>query len=36
VRVRNPHGHDVPAYWWSTTAVPKTPDVRVLAPAAAA
>src|SRR5688572_16184687 len=33
VRVRNPHHHDVPAYWWSTTAVPQHPDTRVLVPA---
>jgi hypothetical protein len=36
VRVRNPHPRTVPAYWWSNTAVPETPDTRVLAPAAAA
>ncbi|MEU8690654.1 DUF5107 domain-containing protein [Streptomyces sp. NPDC048665] len=31
VRIRNPHEHPVPAYWWSNIAVPE--DVRVLAPA---
>lgn len=31
VRVRNPHEHPVPAYWWSNIAVPE--EVRVLAPA---
>jgi hypothetical protein len=33
VRVRNPHGHEVPVYWWSNAAVPQTPRTRVLAPA---
>ncbi|MDT7799366.1 MAG: hypothetical protein QOI78_2799 [Actinomycetota bacterium] len=33
VRIRNPHPHDVPVYWWSNIAVPQTPDTRVLAPA---
>jgi hypothetical protein len=36
VRVRNPHGWEVPAYWWSNAAVPLTADVRVLAPASSA
>lgn len=36
VRVRNPHGRTVPAYWWSNTAVPDTDRTRVLAPAEAA
>ncbi|MEW2624446.1 DUF5107 domain-containing protein [Streptomyces sp. NPDC048106] len=31
VRVRNPHEHPVPVYWWSNIAVPE--EVRVLAPA---
>ncbi|MEV7241832.1 DUF5107 domain-containing protein [Streptomyces sp. NPDC093248] len=31
VRIRNPHEHPVPAYWWSNIAVPE--DRRVLAPA---
>ncbi|CAL2069926.1 MULTISPECIES: DUF5107 domain-containing protein [Streptomyces] len=34
VRVRNPHEHPVPTYWWSNIAVPE--EVRVLAPAEAA
>lgn len=33
VRIRNPHPHDVPVYWWSNIAVAQTPDTRVLAPA---
>ncbi|GAB3158971.1 DUF5107 domain-containing protein [Amycolatopsis stemonae] len=33
VRIRNPHPHDVPVYWWSNTAVPQTPSTRVLVPA---
>jgi hypothetical protein len=33
VRIRNPHPHDVPVYWWSNIAVPQTADTRVLAPA---
>ncbi|MBN6040184.1 DUF5107 domain-containing protein [Amycolatopsis sp. 195334CR] len=33
VRVRNPHEHEVPLYWWSNIAVPQTPGTRVLAPA---
>ncbi|MGW2488062.1 DUF5107 domain-containing protein [Streptomyces sp. NPDC001606] len=31
VRIRNPHEHPVPAYWWSNTAVPE--ERRILAPA---
>ncbi|MFJ8276950.1 DUF5107 domain-containing protein [Streptomyces griseoviridis] len=34
VRVRNPHEHPTPTYWWSNTAVPE--DCRVLVPATAA
>ncbi|MFG2946870.1 DUF5107 domain-containing protein [Streptomyces adustus] len=34
VRVRNPHEHPVPTYWWSNIAVPE--ERRVLAPAAEA
>ncbi|MDH6696908.1 DUF5107 domain-containing protein [Streptomyces sp. MAA16] len=34
VRVRNPHQHPTPTYWWSNTAVPE--DRRVLVPATAA
>lgn len=33
VRVRNPHEHAVPVYWWSNTAVPENEHTRVLAPA---
>ncbi|MFF3018058.1 DUF5107 domain-containing protein [Streptomyces sp. NPDC057939] len=33
VRVRNPHEHPAPVYWWSNTAVPEDPGSRVLAPA---
>jgi len=33
VRVRNPWEHEVPAYWWSNAAVPRTDDMRVLVPA---
>jgi hypothetical protein len=33
VRVRNPHAHTVPVYWWSNTAVPEHPTTRVLVPA---
>ncbi|WP_318307643.1 DUF5107 domain-containing protein [Amycolatopsis solani] len=33
VRIRNPHPHDVPVYWWSNTAVPQTASTRVLVPA---
>ncbi|MFK0280571.1 DUF5107 domain-containing protein [Streptomyces sp. NPDC090499] len=31
VRVRNPHEHPVPGYWWSSTAVPE--DRRIVVPA---
>ncbi|MEU6328989.1 DUF5107 domain-containing protein [Streptomyces sp. NPDC047049] len=33
VRIRNPHHHTVPVYWWSNTAVPEGERTRVLAPA---
>ncbi|MGW2021046.1 DUF5107 domain-containing protein [Streptomyces decoyicus] len=33
VRIRNPHHHTVPVYWWSNTAVPEDKHTRVLAPA---
>lgn len=33
VRIRNPWEHEVPAYWWSNAAVPRTDDTRILAPA---
>ncbi|MFD3419407.1 DUF5107 domain-containing protein [Streptomyces decoyicus] len=33
VRIRNPHHHTVPVYWWSNTAVPENEHTRVLAPA---
>ncbi|MEU7004937.1 DUF5107 domain-containing protein [Nonomuraea sp. NPDC046570] len=33
VRIRNPHPHEVPVYWWSNIAVPETPGTRVIAPA---
>ena len=33
VRIRNPHDHTVPVYWWSNTAVPEDAHTRVLAPA---
>lgn len=33
VRVRNPNAFDVPAYWWSNTAVPQAPGTRVVVPA---
>lgn len=36
VRIRNPHDHDVPIYWWSNIAVPERTDVRVVTPADAA
>ncbi|MFE1765726.1 DUF5107 domain-containing protein [Streptomyces angustmyceticus] len=36
VRIRNPHHHTVPVYWWSNTAVPEDERTRVLAPADAA
>ncbi|WP_329205773.1 DUF5107 domain-containing protein [Streptomyces sp. NBC_00683] len=33
VRVRNPHEHPAPVYWWSNIAVPEDEHTRVLAPA---
>jgi tetratricopeptide (TPR) repeat protein len=33
MRIINPNEHEVPMYWWSNTAVPEKPEVRVLAPA---
>lgn len=33
VRLINPHGHEIPMYWWSNIAVPETPGTRVLVPA---
>ncbi|HEX5993741.1 MAG TPA: DUF5107 domain-containing protein [Jiangellales bacterium] len=36
VRIVNPNDHAVPMYWWSNTAVPQAPGVRVIAPAASA
>ncbi|WP_158895510.1 DUF5107 domain-containing protein [Amycolatopsis anabasis] len=36
VRLRNPHDHDVPAYWWSNIAVERGERTRVLAPAESA
>ncbi|MGW8884982.1 DUF5107 domain-containing protein [Streptomyces sp. NPDC055749] len=33
VRIRNPHEHPVPAYWWSNIAVPEDEGTRILAPA---
>jgi tetratricopeptide (TPR) repeat protein len=33
VRIRNPHQHDVPAYWWSNAAIKQTRQTRVLVPA---
>ncbi|GAB3494807.1 DUF5107 domain-containing protein [Amycolatopsis cihanbeyliensis] len=33
VRIRNPHPHTVPAYWWSNIAVKQEQGTRVLAPA---
>ncbi|WP_030412940.1 DUF5107 domain-containing protein [Streptomyces sp. NRRL S-1448] len=33
VRIRNPHHHTVPVYWWSNIAVPEEAGTRVLAPA---
>ena len=32
----NPHDQAVPMYWWSTIAVPETPETRVLIPAESA
>jgi tetratricopeptide (TPR) repeat protein len=33
IRILNPHRREVPMYWWSNTAVPESPNTRVLAPA---
>ncbi|MEU9122240.1 DUF5107 domain-containing protein [Streptomyces sp. NPDC048506] len=33
VRIRNPHHHAVPVYWWSNIAVPEAAGSRVLVPA---
>lgn len=33
VRIRNPHEQPAPVYWWSSIAVPRAPDTRVLVPA---
>ncbi|MET7647961.1 DUF5107 domain-containing protein [Streptomyces sp. NPDC005426] len=33
VRIRNPHEHPAPVYWWSNIAVPEGARTRVLAPA---
>jgi hypothetical protein len=33
VRIRNPHDHPVPVYWWSNIAVPEAAGTRVVAPA---
>lgn len=33
VRVRNPHAHPVPVYWWSNIAVTQEAGTRVVAPA---
>lgn len=33
VRIRNPHEHPAPVYWWSNIAVPEGEHTRVLAPA---
>ncbi|QPP05790.1 DUF5107 domain-containing protein [Streptomyces bathyalis] len=32
-RIRNPHDHTVPVYWWSNIAVPEDERTRVLVPA---
>lgn len=36
VRIRNPHPHEIPMYWWSNIAVPETEQTRVLVPASSA
>ncbi len=36
VRIANPHGREVPMYWWSNIAVPETPRTRVIVPAESA
>ncbi len=33
IRITNPHGREIPMYWWSNIAVPETPDTRVIVPA---
>ncbi|WP_407548963.1 DUF5107 domain-containing protein [Streptomyces sp. Pv4-95] len=33
VRIRNPHHHTAPVYWWSNIAVPEAEGTRVVAPA---
>ncbi|THA79406.1 DUF5107 domain-containing protein [Streptomyces sp. A0642] len=33
IRIRNPHDHPAPVYWWSNIAVPEGARTRVLAPA---
>ncbi|MEV0915152.1 DUF5107 domain-containing protein [Streptomyces sp. NPDC049967] len=33
VRIRNPHEHPAPVYWWSNIAVPEGERTRVVAPA---
>ncbi|GAA3377651.1 DUF5107 domain-containing protein [Streptomyces sannanensis] len=33
VRIRNPHEHPAPVYWWSNIAVPEDERTRILAPA---
>ncbi|MEV0091064.1 DUF5107 domain-containing protein [Streptomyces sp. NPDC050738] len=33
VRIRNPHEHAVPTYWWSNIAVPEDETTRIVAPA---
>ncbi len=33
VRIINPHHETIPMYWWSNTAVPETPNTRVIVPA---
>jgi hypothetical protein len=32
-RIQNPSNEEVPAYWWSNTAVEQSPETRVLVPA---
>ncbi|GAA1963097.1 DUF5107 domain-containing protein [Catenulispora subtropica] len=36
VRIHNPFPEDAPVYWWSSAAVPQTPDSRALMPASSA
>lgn len=33
IRIVNPHGQEIPMYWWTNIAVPERSDVRVLIPA---